>query len=76
LWWTSKSLYCPLLRGDLIVETKLDLNNCSERIRVEGDPTLCKLLNGDVGNLCDWPNSENKSYVFVSTLFNLLIVLA
>jgi hypothetical protein len=53
LWWTSERLYCPLLHGDLIVETKLDLNNCSERIRVEGDPTLCKLLNGDVGNLCD-----------------------
>jgi hypothetical protein len=36
---------------DLIVETKLDLGDRSERIRVERDPGLCELLNGDVGNL-------------------------
>jgi hypothetical protein len=52
LWWTSESLYCPLLRGDLIVETELDLGDCLERIRVERDLTLCELLNGDIGNLC------------------------
>jgi hypothetical protein len=39
LWWTSESLYCHPLRGDLIVEVELDLGNCSERIRVEGDLT-------------------------------------
>jgi hypothetical protein len=40
------------LCGDLIVETKLDLSDRSEWIRVERDPTLCELLNGDVGILC------------------------
>jgi hypothetical protein len=30
LWWTSKSLYCPLLYWDLIVETELDLDDHSE----------------------------------------------
>jgi hypothetical protein len=54
LWWTSESLYCPLLRGDLLIETELDLGDRLERIRVERDPTLCELLNGDVGNLCGW----------------------
>jgi hypothetical protein len=32
-----KKLYCPLLCEDLIVETKLDLGDCSEWIRVEID---------------------------------------
>jgi hypothetical protein len=31
------------------VETELDLGDRSERIRVERDPPLCELLNGDVG---------------------------
>jgi hypothetical protein len=35
LWWTSKNLYCPLLHGDLIVETKQNLGDLSERFRVE-----------------------------------------
>jgi hypothetical protein len=39
----------PLL--DLIVETELDLDDHSKRIRVERDPALCELHNGDVGIL-------------------------
>jgi hypothetical protein len=35
LWLISKSLYCPLLCGDLIVETELDLGDHSEWIRVK-----------------------------------------
>jgi hypothetical protein len=58
------------------VETKLDLGDHSERIRVERESTLCELLNGDVGILCGWPIFRNKSCVFVPTHFNLLIVLA
>jgi hypothetical protein len=58
------------------VETKLDLGDHSEKIRVERDPALCKLLNGDVGILCGWLNFGNKSCVFVPTHFDLLIVLA
>jgi hypothetical protein len=78
LWWTSKSLYCLHLHGDLIVETELDLCDSSERIRVERDPALCELLNrdvgkeplnGDVGNLCGWPNFESKSCVSSACLF-------
>jgi hypothetical protein len=64
LWLTPECLYCPLLRGDLIVRTKLDLGDRSERISVEKDQTLCELLNGDVGNLCGWPNFRNKSCVY------------
>jgi hypothetical protein len=56
LWWTSESLYCPLLCGDLIVETELDLGDHLEWIRVERDPSLCELRNGDVGILYGWPN--------------------
>jgi hypothetical protein len=47
-----------------------------ERIRVKRDPALCELLNGDVCILCEWPNFGNKSCVFVSIHFDLLIVLA
>jgi hypothetical protein len=46
------------------VETELDLGDHSERIRVERDSTLCALLNGDVGNICGWPNFRDKSCVF------------
>jgi hypothetical protein len=52
LWWTLESLYYPLLCGDLIVKTKLNIGDHSERFRVERDPTLCELLNGDVVILC------------------------
>jgi hypothetical protein len=65
LWWTSKSLYCPLLCVDLIVETELYLGDHSEWIRVERDSTLCELHNGDVGILCGWPNIRKKICVFV-----------
>jgi hypothetical protein len=37
-------------------------------IRVERDPTLCEHLNGDVGNLCGWPNFRNKSCVSLCLL--------
>jgi hypothetical protein len=47
------------------VETKLDLGDRSEWIRVDRDPTLCELYNGDVGILYGWPNFRKKSCVFV-----------
>jgi hypothetical protein len=50
------------------VETELDLGDRSEWIRVERDPTLWELHNGDVGILCGWPNFEKKSCVFVSLI--------
>jgi hypothetical protein len=56
------------------VETELDLGDSSKRCRVERDPTLYELLNGDVGILCGWLNFRNKSCVFVSTHFDLPIV--
>jgi hypothetical protein len=46
-----KSVYCPLLYRDFIVETELDLGDRSEWIRVERDSALCELHNGDVGIL-------------------------
>jgi hypothetical protein len=52
----------------MIVETGLDLSDRSEWIRVERDPTLCELHNGDVGILCGWPNFRIKSCVFVSLI--------
>jgi hypothetical protein len=58
------------------VETKLDLGDRSERIRIERDPALSELLNGDVCNLCDWPNFGNKSCVFCDCLFLLKFVLS
>jgi hypothetical protein len=48
------------------VETELDLVDHSEWIRVERDPALCELYNGDIGILCGWPNFRKKSCVFVS----------
>jgi hypothetical protein len=65
LWLILESLYCPLLCEDLIVEIELDLNNHSEWIRIERDPTLCELHNGDAGLLCGWPNFRKKSCVFM-----------
>jgi hypothetical protein len=50
------------------VETELDLSDYLEWIRVERDPTLCKLHNGDVGILCGWLNFGKKSCVFVSLI--------
>jgi hypothetical protein len=48
------------------VETDLDLGDHSESIRVERDPALCELHNGDVGILYGWPNFGKKSCVIVS----------
>jgi hypothetical protein len=68
LWLTSKSLHCPLLCGDLIVEIELDLSDHLERFSVEKDLALCELLNGDVGHLCGEPNFRNKSCVTCACL--------
>jgi hypothetical protein len=62
---TPKSLYCPLLCGDLIVETELGLGDRSEWIRVERDLTLCELHNRDIGIFCGWLNFRKKSCAFV-----------
>jgi hypothetical protein len=51
------------------VETKLDLGDHSEWIRVERNPSLCELHNGDIGILCGWLNFGKKSCVFVSLIF-------
>jgi hypothetical protein len=64
----SKSLYHPLLCGDLIVETELDLGDHSEWIRVEKDLALCELHNGDICIFGGWPNFGKKSCVFVSLI--------
>jgi hypothetical protein len=50
------------------VKTEVDLGDRSEWIRVEGDPALCEIHNGDVGILCGWPNFRKKSCVFVSLI--------
>jgi hypothetical protein len=50
------------------VKTKLDIDDCSEWIRVERDPTLCELHNGDVNILCGWPNLKKKSCVLMSLI--------
>jgi hypothetical protein len=50
------------------VDTELDLGDRSKWIRVERDPTLCELHNGDVGILYGWLNFEKKSCVFVSLI--------
>jgi hypothetical protein len=68
LWLTLESLYCPLICGDLIVETELDLGDRSEWIRFERDPVLCELHNGDICILYGWPNFRKKSCVFVPLL--------
>jgi hypothetical protein len=34
------------------VETEIDLGDGSDMIRIERDPALYELLNGDVGVLC------------------------
>jgi hypothetical protein len=68
LWWISKSLYCHLLHGDLLVETEPDLGDHSGRTRIERDLAFCELLNGDVGNLCGWSNFKNKSCVHCACL--------
>jgi hypothetical protein len=68
MWLIPESLYCSLLCGDLIVETELDLGDHSEWIRIERDPALCELHNGDIGILCWWLNFGKKSCVIVSLI--------
>jgi hypothetical protein len=75
LWLIPESLYCPLLCGDLIVETKLDLGDCSEWIRVERDLALCELHNRGVDILCGWLNFGKKSCVFVSLILIYFLIL-
>jgi hypothetical protein len=50
------------------METELELGDRSEWIRVERDPTLCELHNGDVGILCGWLNFRKISCVIVSLI--------
>jgi hypothetical protein len=50
------------------VKIKLDLTDHSEWIRVERDPALCELHNGDVDILCGWSNFRNTFCVFVSLI--------
>jgi hypothetical protein len=50
------------------VEAELDLGDRSEWIRVQRDPALCELHNGDMGILCGWPNFGKKSCVLVSLI--------
>jgi hypothetical protein len=64
-------LFSPL--WDLIVETRLDLGDHSEWIRVERYLTLCELHNGDVGILCGWPNFKKKSCVAHFDLLSVLV---
>jgi hypothetical protein len=73
LWLILKSLHCPLLCGDLIVETELDLSDHSEWIMVERNSALCELYNGDVCMLCGWPNFEKKSCVSHIDLLHVLV---
>jgi hypothetical protein len=75
LWLILESLYCPLLCGNLIVETELDLGDRSEWIRARRDLALCELHNGDVGILCGLPNFGKKSRVFVSFILIYFVVL-
>jgi hypothetical protein len=50
------------------VKTELDLGDRLEWIRVERDPTLCEIHNGDVGIICEWSNFRKKSCVSVSLI--------
>jgi hypothetical protein len=47
------------------VETKLDLGDRLEWIRVKRDLALCELHNRDIDILCGWPNFRKNSCVFV-----------
>jgi hypothetical protein len=50
------------------VEAELDLGDYSEWLRVERDPALCELHNGDIGIICGWSNFGKKSCVLVSLI--------
>jgi hypothetical protein len=55
------------------VETELNLSDRSEGIRVERDPTLCELHNGDVGIFCGSLNFRKKSCVSHIDLLPILV---
>jgi hypothetical protein len=57
------------------VETKLDLDDRSEWIRVERDSALCELHNGDICILCGWPNFTKKYCVLVSLILIYFVFL-
>jgi hypothetical protein len=50
------------------VEIELDLDDRSERFRVERDPALYELLNRDISHLCGEPNFGNKFCVTCACL--------
>jgi hypothetical protein len=64
-----------LLCGDLIVETELDLGDCSEWIMVERDPALYELHNRDVDILFGWTNFRKKYCAFVPLILIYFLVL-
>jgi hypothetical protein len=51
------------------VKTELDLSDRLEWIRVERDPALCELHNGDIGILCGWPIFRFGLKIFESLNF-------
>jgi hypothetical protein len=57
------------------VKIELDLVDHSELIRVQRDPTLCELHNGDVDIFCGWLNFRKKSCVFVFLILIYFIFL-
>jgi hypothetical protein len=57
------------------VETELDLGDHSEWIRVERDPTLCELHNGDIGILFWVAELQEEILCHCSSHFDLLPVL-
>jgi hypothetical protein len=57
------------------VETELDLGDHSEWNRVERDPALCVLHNGDIVILCGWLDFRKKSCVFVSLILIFFLFL-
>jgi uncharacterized membrane protein len=57
------------------VETRLDLDDHSEWIRVERDPALCELHNRDVGILCGWPKFQKKSCIFMPLILIYFLLL-
>jgi hypothetical protein len=57
------------------VEAELDLGDRSKWIRVERDPALYELHNGDIDILCGWPNFRKKSCVLVSLILIYLLFL-
>jgi hypothetical protein len=57
------------------VKTGLDIADRSEWIRVERDPALCELYNGDIGILCGWLNFRKKSCVFVPLILIYFLLL-